>query len=178
MDKDLESVDLLSDHLSETPTSASSSAVVEKDGVPLPWLALFGLCIVAVLGFFVLAGQQTQQIALSLPTTTSAPTTTLPEVEEELSIAAEDRIPLPDRGGMRSIVEGWLTTRCADIIDGPEPLLNNVYEEHLACIESEMEKLEETCYLAARHYYQYPGEEALEIACAEPLPEEPSIGEL
>lgn len=169
MTDDPESVDLLRDHLSEDPESTSSDSVVAKSGLPRSIVVLAGLGFVAGLGLIQLARPATEQVAIQIPppTTTAVPTSTTTELSDA---ELDDRIPLPDRGGMRSIVEGWLSARCDQIIDGPEPLLNTVYQEHLECLEVEMVKLDQTCYLAARHYYQYPGDEALEVACSEPLP--------
>ncbi len=169
MTDDPESVDFLRDHVSEDSGFTSSDSVVAKSGLSRSLVGFACLCIAVGLGITQLAQPETERLAIQIPptaTTVVAPSTTVEPIDAE----PDDRIPLPDRGGMRTIVEGWLAARCDQIIDGPEPLLNTVYEEHLECLEVEMVKLDQTCFLAARHYYQYPGDEALEVACSEPLP--------
>jgi len=176
--EDSRSPEQLPDFITESPSSVSSDAVVSKTGLPPYTLAVTAVAVIVVGLFFALSGPRTQQVAIQFPTTTVPTTTTPPTTTTTPGPAGADtqeaRETLPDRGGMRSIVVGWMEDRCAGIIDGPEPLLNHVYEDHLKCLETELAKVDDACVLAANHYYQYPGADAVGLACAEPLSDDPS----
>ncbi len=146
---------------------ATTEDSVEKPRSRLGIAVIAG--VVALLAVFVFANTPEEEVAavdVEPVTTSTIPVSTAMTLATGPDTLGETRPePLPDRGAFRDALVNRLTEECDELIDGPEPVANGLYDTHSRCVSEALYDLDERCVLAAAVFYVMPGEEALNSAC-------------